>query len=115
MNKKVAINDLEIIKSEILKVDKKKTTQKNNVEFVISNTYLSGFYEIIEKIKTLTNSDKFQNIILVVPDKFSLNAEQIFMERVALYKALQFRYFNLDSDDKQLYENLKVELCEIVN
>ncbi len=42
----------------------------------------------------------------------SLN-EQIFMERVA-YKALQFKYFDLDDDDKTLYENLKIELCEIV-
>ncbi len=36
------------------------------------------------------------------------------MERVALYKALQFKYFELDDDDKTLYENLKIELCEIV-
>ena len=36
------------------------------------------------------------------------------MERVSLYKALQFRYFNLDNEDKMLYENLKIELCEIV-
>lgn len=43
----------------------------------------------------------------------SLN-QKIFMERVALYKALQFKYFELDDDDKTLYENLKIELCEIV-
>lgn len=43
----------------------------------------------------------------------SLN-QKIFMERVSLYKALQFRYFNLDNEDKMLYENLKIELCEIV-
>jgi len=43
----------------------------------------------------------------------SLN-QKIFMERVALYKALQFRYFDLDNDDNELYENLKIELCETV-
>ena len=43
----------------------------------------------------------------------SLN-QKIFMERVALYKALQFRYSNLNNEDKILYENLKNELCETV-
>ena len=43
----------------------------------------------------------------------SLN-QQIFMEKVALYKALQFRYFDLNDEDKNFYENLKIELCETV-
>src|SRR5574344_2526511 len=51
---------------------------------ILSNTYLSGFYKTIEKIKTLTEKDKFENIILVVPDKFSLNAEQLFLEKMGM-------------------------------
>lgn len=43
----------------------------------------------------------------------SLN-QKIFMEKVTLYKALQFRYFDLDNEDNSLYENLKIELCEVV-
>ncbi len=58
--------------------------QTEDAEIVVSNTYLSGFYEIIDRIKQKTNQNKFENIILVVPDKFSLNAEQIFMERIGL-------------------------------
>ena len=55
-----------------------------NTKIVLSNTYLSGFYNAIDKIKQQINSDPNQSIILIVPDKFSLNAEQIFMERTGL-------------------------------
>ena len=51
---------------------------------VLSNTYLSGFYKIVDEIAEKVKTDKFSNIILIVPDKFSLNAEQIFMEKIGL-------------------------------
>lgn len=60
------------------------TAQKNSVNIVLSNTYLSGFYKIIDEISQKMKSNPDENIILVVPDKFSLNAEQIFMERTEL-------------------------------
>ena len=59
---------------------KDKSVNKK-VDIVVSNTYLSSFYEIIDQIKEHSENNKFENIILVVPDKFSLNAEQIFMEK----------------------------------
>ena len=59
-------------------------TQNSNVNIVLSNTYLSGFYKIINKIEKQLRENPNDNIILVVPDKFSLNAEQIFMERTGL-------------------------------
>lgn len=62
-------------------MDKTRDQLEKKVDIVVSNTYLSAFYEIIKKIKKNSNN-KFENIILVVPDKFSLNAEQIFMERM---------------------------------
>ena len=58
------------------------SAQKNKI--LLSNTYLSGFFHVIDEIVEKIKKDKFQNIILVVPDKFSLNAEQIFMERTGL-------------------------------
>ena len=57
-----------------------KTSNNATTKIVLSNTYLSGFYHQIDEIKRKCN-DGVENIILVVPDKFSLNAEQIFMER----------------------------------
>ena len=53
---------------------------KKEVDFVVSNTYMSSFYAVLDKIAEITNKDKFQNIILVVPDKFSMNAEQLIFE-----------------------------------
>ena len=50
---------------------------KKQVDFVLSNTYLSSFYGVLDNIKQIINKDKTQSIILVVPDKFSLNAEQL--------------------------------------
>ncbi|MBR4124486.1 MAG: PD-(D/E)XK nuclease family protein [Clostridia bacterium] len=61
-------------------LEKEQSTKK--VDIVVSNTYLSAFYEIIDRIKCRSENNKFENIILVVPDKFSLNAEQIFMEKM---------------------------------
>ena len=61
-----------------------KVLNKKTANFVLSNTYISGFYKIVDEIAERVKQDKFQNIILVVPDKFSLNAEQIFMERTGL-------------------------------
>ena len=58
--------------------------QNSNVNIVLSNTYLSGFYKIVDKIAKQLQENPNDNIILVVPDKFSLNAEQIFMERTGL-------------------------------
>ena len=55
-----------------------------NVNIVLSNTYLSGFYKVIDDIAEKIEKEPDSNIILVVPDKFSLNAEQIFMERTGL-------------------------------
>ena len=55
-----------------------------SANIILSNTYLAGFYKIIDQIKQKVDSDKFSDIILVVPDKFSLNAEQIFMEKIGL-------------------------------
>ena len=57
---------------------------KSAANIILSNTQLAGFYETIDQIKTEVEKDKFQSIVLVVPDKFSLNAEQIFMERTGL-------------------------------
>ena len=57
-----------------------KKAENNNCNFILSNTYLAGFYYIIDDIKNKCDKEQ-DNIILVVPDKFSLNAEQIFMER----------------------------------
>ena len=65
------------------KVNTQKTMEKT-VKFILSNTYISGFYKIIDEIAEKVKNNKFENIILVVPDKFSLNAEQIFMERTGL-------------------------------
>lgn len=45
--------------------------------------------------------------------ELSLN-QKIFMEKVSLYKALQYKYFELNDEDKNFYENLKVELMQIV-
>ena len=59
-------------------VNNKKT------KIVLSNTYLSGFYHIVDEINKKIKQDTSKNIILIVPDKFSLNAEQIFMERTGL-------------------------------
>ncbi|MGN1213022.1 MAG: PD-(D/E)XK nuclease family protein [Christensenellales bacterium] len=53
---------------------------KKEVDFVVSNTYMSSFYAVLDKIADIINKDKFQNIILVVPDKFSMNAEQLVFE-----------------------------------
>lgn len=55
---------------------------KNNVELVVSNTYLSSFYHMLDEINDSISKDKFKNIILVVPDKFSLNAEQLFFKHI---------------------------------
>ena len=55
-----------------------------NVNIVLSNTYLSGYYKVIDEIYEKIKKEPNSNIILVVPDKFSLNAEQIFMERTGL-------------------------------
>lgn len=60
------------------------TTENNSAKLVLSNSYLSGFCEIIDEIKEKVQNNPEENIILVVPDKFSLNAEQIFMERTGL-------------------------------
>ena len=59
----------------------KKLSKNFVTNIVLSNTQLSGFYKIVDEIKELTKKNKFENIILIVPDKFSLNAEQIFMEK----------------------------------
>ena len=64
-----------------------KVASKNcnkNVNIVLSNTYLSGYYRVIDEIADKLKEQPNSNIILVVPDKFSLNAEQIFMERTGL-------------------------------
>lgn len=53
---------------------------KKQANFVVSNTYLSSFYAVLDNIKQIIDNDKTQNIILVVPDKFSLNAEQLVFE-----------------------------------
>ena len=45
-------------------------------KIVVSNTYFSSFEKVMNDAKNLANEDKFANIIFVVPDKFSLNAEQ---------------------------------------
>lgn len=45
-------------------------------KIVVSNTYFSSFEKVIFDAKNLAEKDKFANIIFVVPDKFSLNAEQ---------------------------------------
>ena len=50
---------------------------KGSAKIVVSNTYLSSFEKIVEDAIKLSSNDKFANIILVVPDKFSLNAEQL--------------------------------------
>lgn len=55
---------------------------KNKVNLILSNTYLSAFYGALDDIKQKVEKDKFGNIILVVPDKFSLNAEQIVFDRL---------------------------------
>lgn len=62
---------------------KKDVTSNVNAEFVLSNNQMSGFYHVINQIKN-DMKEKNQQIILVIPDKFSLNAEQIFMERTSL-------------------------------
>ena len=52
------------------------------VDVILSNTYFSSFEKIVEKAVDLSQKDKFANIILVVPDKFSLNAEQLLFEKL---------------------------------
>lgn len=59
-----------------------KTIKNNNVEILLSNTYLASFYAVLDKIAIMSKQDKFANIILVVPDKFSLNAEQLMFDRL---------------------------------
>ena len=59
-------------------------TVNKNVNILLSNTYLSGFYNIVDEIGVKLKKEPNCNVILVVPDKFSLNAEQIFMERTGL-------------------------------
>ena len=60
------------------------TSKKQRVNIVLSNTYLSGYYKVVDEIADKLKEQPNSNIILVVPDKFSLNAEQIFMERTGL-------------------------------
>lgn len=55
---------------------------QKRVNLVVSNTYLSSFDLVLDKIQASINDNKFNNIILVVPDKFSMNAEQLFFERL---------------------------------
>ena len=50
---------------------------KPPAKIVVSNTYLSSFEKVVFDAISLSKKDKFANIILVVPDKFSLNAEQL--------------------------------------
>lgn len=57
---------------------------EKSANIILSNTYMSGFLKVVQQIKQRALEDKFQSIILVVPDKFSLNAEQIFMENTGL-------------------------------
>lgn len=56
----------------------------NKVDIILSNTYLSSFYKVLDNIKQHIEKDKSANIILVVPDKFSLNAEQLFFDRLKI-------------------------------
>ena len=62
---------------------KSEGTSNIYVQFVLSNNQMSGFFDVVDKVKN-DMKDKNQQIIIVVPDKFSLNAEQIFMERTGL-------------------------------
>ena len=45
-------------------------------KIIVSNTYFSSFERVMSDAKNLASQDKFANVIFVVPDKFSLNAEQ---------------------------------------
>lgn len=53
---------------------------KKQANIVVANTHLASFCAILEKIKQATKQNPMQNIILVVPDKFSLNAEQMIFD-----------------------------------
>ena len=41
----------------------KEQSVRKNVDIVVSNTYLSAFYDIIDCIKKRTEENKFENII----------------------------------------------------
>ena len=50
---------------------------KTPARIVVSNTYLSSFEKVVDDAIKLSEKDKFENIVFVVPDGFSLNAEQL--------------------------------------
>ena len=83
---------------------------KKPVDFVVSNTYLSSFYGALEKIKQITSEDKFQNIILVVPDKFSMNAEQLIFDALGKNSIFNVWPTTLSRLEKKVLQNIEDKL-----
>ena len=78
---------------------------KKQVDFVLSNTYLSSFYGVLDNIKQIINKDKTQSIILVVPDKFSMNAEQLIFERLKTKSVFNVWLTTLTRLEKKVLQN----------
>lgn len=78
---------------------------KKQVDFVVSNTYLSSFYAVLDNIKQITDKDKMQNIILVVPDKFSMNAEQLIFDYLKTNSLFNVWTTTLSRLEKKVLQN----------
>lgn len=66
---------------------------QNNAIIKCSNSLIGGFYCLLDDVKK--NEDKFKDNIIVVPDKFTLNAERLVFEYLNIESSFNIQVMSL--------------------
>lgn len=68
---------------------------QNKAKILCSNSLLSGFYCLLDDVKKYADTDMFKDNIIVVPDKFTLNAERLVFEYLNMESAFNIQVMSL--------------------
>lgn len=84
-----------------------------NAKIICSNTLFNSFYSILDEIQTIKN-DFFTNNIILVPDKFTLNAEKLFFEYTKSTSSFNVEIMSLTRLIKKITAN-QIRNFEVLN
>ncbi len=78
-----------------------------------NNSLLNSFYDILDDVKNVKN-DFFTNTIIIVPDKFTLNAERMFFEYLDVQSSFNVEIMSLTRLVKKTCQNITRQF-EVLN
>lgn len=85
----------------------------NKVKIVCSNSLIKSFYSLLDKVSVLRKDFSSQSII-IVPDKFSMNAEKLLFERLKIESSFNVEVMSLTRLVKRLCDG-KLGETEVLN